>query len=195
MQTTSHRTTVTRLVAMGAAALLLAGCASGSSTPAEPATSPEPSPTTSADGASASVGDLDLTGFWVKESSLDLAAGFGTITNTGDQDDALVSFTAAGIPTTEIHTTTDGVMSQVPELAVPAGGSAVLAPMGDHLMLIGITEPLTPGMTVPLDLTFASGATVTVDAPVRAFTGDTGHADGDMGGHSHSDGDSHGGDS
>jgi copper(I)-binding protein len=180
-----HRTPIRTFLASAAVAALLAGCASSpGGTTSSPAPEASPSaPGMAADGAAATVGELELAGFWVKQSSLDLSAGFGTITNSGSTDDALVSFSAPGVPTTEIHTTQDGVMQQIPQLPVPAGGTAVMAPMGDHLMLIGLTSPLEPGTTVPLTLTFASGSTVTLEAPVKAFTGGTGHGDGDDHGH------------
>lgn len=191
------RTTILRapggraLLAAGAAALLLAGCASGTGSATTPSPTVDGSAPAMADGASATVGDLDLTGFWVKESSLDLSAGFGTITNSGGTADALVAVSTPAAPMSQIHVTTDGVMAEVTELAVPSGGTLTLAPMGNHLMFMGLTEPLVPGGTVPVTLTFASGSTVTLEAPIKAFSGDTGHADGAMDDHGSDGGDDH----
>ncbi|MEG8019573.1 copper chaperone PCu(A)C [Sphingomonas sp. LR55] len=42
-------------------------------------------------------------------------------------------------------------------LAVPAGGTATLAPSGNHIMLIGLKSPLKAGERVPATLRFARG--------------------------------------
>jgi copper(I)-binding protein len=165
-------------VALTAAlSLSLAACGSDDSD----ATEPSPSPTmsgamaTTPDGASATVGDFALTGFWVKESSLDLSAGFGTITNNGTEADALVGASAPGVPMIEMHETVDGVMQQVESFPIPAGGSLTLAPGGNHLMFMGLTEPLAVGETIDITLSFESGQTAMITAPIEPFSGDDGH--------------------
>lgn len=57
-------------------------------------------------------------------------------------------------------------MKQISEIRIPAGGRAVLAPKGYHLMLIDLLRPLQEGETIPLVLNFAGGTTVNVDAVV-----------------------------
>lgn len=51
-------------------------------------------------------------------------------------------------------------------LPLPAGEAVALAPGGNHIMLMGVTEPLKTGDTVPLTLTFANAAPVEVTATV-----------------------------
>ncbi len=51
-------------------------------------------------------------------------------------------------------------------LPLPAGQAVSLAPGGNHIMLMGVTEPLKAGDTVPLTLTFATSAPVEVTATV-----------------------------
>jgi copper(I)-binding protein len=51
-------------------------------------------------------------------------------------------------------------------LPLPAGQPVSLAPNGNHIMLMGVTEPLKVGDTVPLTLTFANAAPVEVVAAV-----------------------------
>lgn len=163
-----------------AAALGLTLAACGDDTPEAASPSAEESGAMAMpEGASATSGDLALAGFWVRESSLDLAAGFGTITNNAAEDDALVAATASGVPTVELHQTMDGVMQQVDAFPVEAGGSVTLEPGGNHLMFLGLTEPLVAGQSVDLTLSFASGETVEITAPVRPFSMD-GHMDGGM---------------
>ncbi len=179
MHTTMH-TTMRRLmpaVALTTAlSLSLAACGSDDSDVAA-----DPSPTaagamaTLPEGASASVGDFSLTGFWVKESSLDLSAGFGTIANDSAEDDALVGASAPGVPMIEMHETVEGVMQQVESFPIAAGGSLTLAPGGNHLMLMGLTERLAVGETLDITLSFASGQTATITAPVEPFSTSDGH--------------------
>lgn len=51
-------------------------------------------------------------------------------------------------------------------LPLPAGQAVSLAPGGNHIMLMGVTDPLRAGDTVPLTLTFATAAPVEVTATV-----------------------------
>jgi len=96
---------------------------------------------------------------------------FMVIENRGEADVKLVKADNPVSKATELHTHIDdnGVkkMRQVPFIAVPAGGQAVLAPGGLHVMLIGLERPLRDGETIPLTLTFDDGTVLTVEAPVR----------------------------
>lgn len=51
-------------------------------------------------------------------------------------------------------------------LPLPAGEAVALAPGGNHIMLMGVREPLRAGDTVPLTLTFATAGPVEVTATV-----------------------------
>lgn len=51
-------------------------------------------------------------------------------------------------------------------LPLPAGQAVPLAPGGNHLMLLGVQEPLVAGDTVTLTLTFATSAPIEVTATV-----------------------------
>jgi len=169
MQQRSPRLAAVGLAVALAAVAPLTACASDDTTrTAEPsmASSASSMPT----GASATVGDFELAGFWVKESSLDLSAGFGTIANTGASDDTLVGAEAPDVPMIELHQTVDGVMQQVEGFAVPAGSSLELAPGGNHLMFMGLTEPLVVGEDIEVTLRFESGATASITAPIEPFT-------------------------
>jgi copper(I)-binding protein len=139
-------------------------------------------------GGEATVGDISVTGAWVREPAEGQtnSAAYASVTNNGDADVTLV---AASVPfgaAVEIHETTtaaDGTMQmrEVPEgFVVPAGGSFTLEPGGPHIMLIDI-DPADITGTVELTLIFDDGTEVTVGAPVKALdtSGDTSS---DMGG-------------
>ncbi|SFD20568.1 copper chaperone PCu(A)C [Streptomyces aidingensis] len=114
----------------------------------------------------------------------DLAAGFLTVRNTGDADDALVSATTPAAASVELHRTVDNAMRQVDSLPVPAGGTLELRRGGDHLMLVDLSTTLTEGDTVTLELRFRTSDPLTVEVPVESATHtgqdtgqDTGHGD------------------
>jgi len=97
---------------------------------------------------------------------------FLTIRNAGTQADRLLSAATPLARTVEIHETIrDGDVSRmrpVQALDVPAGGSVALRPGGAHVMLVGLTEALRPGATLPLTLTFERAGRVEVQVAVQA---------------------------
>jgi copper(I)-binding protein len=56
-------------------------------------------------------------------------------------------------------------------LVVAAGSSATLEPGGDHIMLMGVHDPLQPGDDVSLTLEFSDGSTLDVTATAKEFSG------------------------
>jgi copper(I)-binding protein len=97
---------------------------------------------------------------------------FLTLRNTGSQLDRLVSASTPLARSTEVHETVrDGEvmrMRPVAGLEVPPGGSITLRPGGAHLMMMGLTEALRPGTTLPLTLTFEHAGKVELQVPVQA---------------------------
>lgn len=81
------------------------------------------------------------------------AAAHLTLNNSGTQDDALVRVESNAYGTIELHTMTmnDNIMKmrRVDEFIIAAGGSHILKPHGDHLMLF---EPRD--ITAPVEFTF-----------------------------------------
>jgi len=100
-------------------------------------------------------------------------AALMTTENTTDNTERLIAASADITGTVEIHETTmeNDVMQMRPVegIEIPANGSVELRTGGLHLMLLGLQEPLTEGQTVNLTLTFESGATLAVEAPVRGM--------------------------
>jgi len=114
------------------------------------------------DGAS-----VAITGAWTRAtvSAMSVGGGYMTITNRGSAPDRLVSLSTPAAERVEVHRTTieDGTarMRQLTEgLVIPAGGTVELAPGGLHLMLVGLKQPLQPGQSIPLTLTFERAGTV-----------------------------------
>ena len=102
-------------------------------------------------------------------------AAYMILTNTGTTP---LKLTGGSTPIASmVHTmvttrkTEDGKeafgMQIVDGIEIPSGGQAVLAPQGDHLMLMGMTRHPKPGETVRLTLRFDPGAQeITLDLPV-----------------------------
>jgi len=89
------------------------------------------------------------------------SAVFMVIENTGPTPVAVVAAESPAAATVELHThrMADGMMQmrRIERIELPAGESVALAPGGLHVMLIGLTETLAPGMEVPLTLVFDDG--------------------------------------
>jgi len=143
-------------------------------------------------GGEATVGDIAVTGVWMREPAegQTRSAAYGTITNNGDSDVTLVSASVPFDATVEIHETIMGddgsmQMQEVPEgFVVPAGGSFTLEPGGPHIMLIDI-DPADITGTIDVTMVFDDGTEVTVGAPVRPLVMDMDDMDdmsGDMSG-------------
>lgn len=72
----------------------------------------------------------------------------------------------------ELHThIMDGdkmMMRQVEGYDIPEQGSITLSPMGDHIMLMDLLEPLEQGSHITLTLGFEDGSMTQIDVPVIA---------------------------
>lgn len=141
----------------------------------------------SSDPAS-STGALTVTDPWAKAADSGMTAAFGTLVNDTDAD-ITVTAASSDVSRMELHemaVNDAGEMVMRPKeggIVVPANGSTVLAPGGDHIMFMDLTSPLEPGAEVAVTLTTSDGATVTFDAAVRTFTGaDENYEGGDMSG-------------
>ncbi|MBD8548581.1 copper chaperone PCu(A)C [Sphingomonas sp. CFBP 8760] len=118
-------------------------------------------------------GSITAAGAWSRATSsrASIGAGYVTVRNTGAQADRLVSATSPRAAKVEIHTMSldDGIMRMRPlpnGLEVPAGGEALLAPGGNHIMLIGLKSPLKAGERVPATLRFARAGDVRIQFKV-----------------------------
>lgn len=93
------------------------------------------------------------------------------ITLTASRDDRLVGVASPMAAEGQIHEMKiqDGVMSMAElkdGLALPAGEAVTLKPGGNHIMLMGLTQPLKVGDTVPLTLDFEHAGSIGVRARV-----------------------------
>jgi copper(I)-binding protein len=129
-----------------------------------------------ADKADNAATSITVSDQWVKASPEGMTAMFGTLKNSGGQEATLVSASSPAAGKVELHEVVNsgGTSSMRPKeggFAIPAGGTAVLAPGGDHIMLMDLKEPLKPGADVEVTLTFKDGSSLPVTAEVRDFSG------------------------
>lgn len=125
-------------------------------------------------GDAGAMGGHDMGATGDEESTGRVTGAFMVIENAGETPDRLVSVAVSPdiAGAVEIHETTvdeNDVMQMRPveAIEVPARGSVELKPGGYHIMLLDVQRDLNPGDTVTLTLSFASGASLDVDATVR----------------------------
>jgi periplasmic copper chaperone A len=74
---------------------------------------------------------------------------------------------AVQVHSTEVDDAGTATMTEQAALPVPAGGEIELDPLGDHLMLVDLVDPLTTGETFDVTLHFATAGDVPAEVEVR----------------------------
>jgi periplasmic copper chaperone A len=115
-----------------------------------------------------------VDGAWARTSPMESTVGAAYMSITASADDALVgaSVDMSVAMMTQVHETTtaaDGSMGMQEIASIPmvAGTPLVLEPGGYHVMIMELVAPLEVGSSFNVTLTFASGATTTVEVPVQ----------------------------
>lgn len=165
---------------IAALALLAASALTGCSTAAE-----AESPASSAPAADA----VTITDAWVKSADSGMSAAFGVLENTGDEDVVVTAATTTASEMLELHETVENeagemIMREIDGgFTIPAGGELDLEPGGNHLMLMGLTDPIAAGDEVVFTLTFADDSALEFTAPAKDYSGanETYEGDGDDG--------------
>ena len=121
------------------------------------------------------VGNLVITGVWSRQSptAADVAAGFLTIANQGQEDDRLIKAETTISTMTQIHDMKmEGdvmKMFERPEgIVIPAGSTVELKPKSLHLMFMGLAKPPVEGEHFTATLTFEKAGSVEVTFDVKA---------------------------
>ena len=124
------------------------------------------------------VGDLEIIhpNILAPSASAKSAAGYMGISNDGKTDDRLIGVEVPSVKQSELHTTVhsaDGVarMMHVESIDIPAGETVLLERGGMHIMLMGLTEPMTEGQMVPATLIFEQAGRVEVEFSVDPSDG------------------------
>jgi copper(I)-binding protein len=127
-------------------------------------------------GAACGSGDDELAAHdvWARATPAGVSVGAVYLRVTSPDDDELLGATVdpAIAESVELHSTEvdAGGTATMPEqqsLAVPAGGELVLEPLGSHLMLVGLADPLTTGERFDITLELANAGALTAEVAVR----------------------------
>ncbi|MCP5019185.1 MAG: copper chaperone PCu(A)C [Ketobacter sp.] len=114
-------------------------------------------------------------------------AGYFMLHNNTDQDRVLVGVSSGVAEVVEMHTVieADGAstMQQLKQLVVPQQDCVVFEPGGNHIMFIGLKQPLNTGDKVTVTLTFQGGETL--DVALLVQKGPQGQQDMGHGHHHH----------
>lgn len=155
------------LSVLAAASLALTGCGQSGASSA-----PSPSASASQSTSALTVGDP-----WVKAAESGMSAAFGTIRNTTDKEVTIVGASTAASRMVELHETAmgaNGTMQMQPKkggFVIPAKGELKLEPGANHIMLMGLTQPVKAGDEITFDLKLSDGSTLSFTAQGKDFTG------------------------
>ena len=116
-------------------------------------------------------------------------AAYAIIHNHGSQDDRLIAASVSFAKKTEIHEMMlDGDVMKMRELEggllIPAGKTVTLASGAEHIMLMGLSQPITKDSSYEIIFEFESAGTMTVPAGTISLSGGHSHS------HSHSESES-----
>lgn len=126
-----------------------------------------------AGGALAQTSHIEIGSAWARATPGGATSGVVYLTIRSPSVDRLVSAASPVAGKAELHSMAMAgmVMKMRPlaGLAIPAGRPVTLEPGGNHIMLLGLKQPLRAGQSFPLTLTFAKAGprvvTVAVEKP------------------------------
>ncbi len=125
-----------------------------------------------------STAELKIDHPWSRELPPNAAAGgaYFVVHNHGKTADRLIGVQTPQAAKAEMHTMVQlgevMKMQQLDSVGIPAGGEAVFAPGGNHVMLFGLKKPLVAGERFPMTLQFEHAGKVEVEVQVEAGTAD-----------------------
>ena len=126
-----------------------------------------------ATAALAQTNQLEVTSAWARATPAKAENGVAYLTIRSPTPDRLVSVSSPVAKKAELHTMSiEGTVMKMRPLAgldIAAGQPVTLKPGGEHIMLLGLSEPLREGQSFPLTLTFEKAGmrevTVAVEKP------------------------------
>ena len=111
-----------------------------------------------ATAALAQTNQLEVTSAWARATPAKAENGVAYLTIRSSTPDRLVSVSSPVAKKAELHTMSmEGMVMKMRPLAgldIAAGQPVTLKPGGEHIMLLGLSEPLREGQSFPLTLTF-----------------------------------------
>jgi periplasmic copper chaperone A len=124
-----------------------------------------------ASAALAQQNQLEVNKAWARATAGKADTGVAYLTIQSPATDRLVSASTPVAKTAELHTMSmQGMVMKMRPLSgldIPAGQPVTLKPGGDHIMLMGLNQPLRAGQTFPLTLDFEKAGPRTVIVTVE----------------------------
>lgn len=125
-------------------------------------------------GTVASAQDVMVSDAYARSSTKHAKSGaaFLMIMNHGDVDDRLLEIRTPFAAKVQLHVNIEDdtgmmTMRHVEEgFALPAGGMIHMARGGEHVMLMGVSEPFEQGRMIPMTLVFEKAGEIEVEVPV-----------------------------
>jgi periplasmic copper chaperone A len=129
-----------------------------------------------ASAAMAQTNQLEVNNAWARATPGKAENGAAYVTIASPTSDRLVSVSTPVAKKAELHTMEmKGMVMEMRPVAgvdIPADQPVSLKPGGEHIMLLGLNQPLREGQTFPLTLDFEKAGqrsvTVTVEKPGAA---------------------------
>jgi copper(I)-binding protein len=127
--------------------------------------------------AMAQPAQLEVNNAWARATAGKADTGVAYVAIQSPTADRLVSLSTPVAKKAELHTMSmQGMVMKMRPLSgldIPAGQPVTLKPGGEHIMLMGLSQPLRAGQTFPLTLDFekAGSRTVTVTVEKAGATG------------------------
>jgi periplasmic copper chaperone A len=121
-----------------------------------------------------------ISGAWARATAPGLEVGAAyMVIEGGSAADRVVHASSPRAAMVQLHSVEEregvAAMREVEAIEVPAGQRIELAPMGLHLMLMGLDGPLVAGQSFPITLRFATAGERTVTVLVKPATADAAH--------------------
>jgi copper(I)-binding protein len=111
-----------------------------------------------ASGALAQTGQLEVNDAWARATPGKAETGAAYLTILSPTADRLVAVSSPVAKKAELHTMSmAGMVMQMRPVAgidIPASQPVTLKPGGEHIMLLGLNEPLHTGQSFPMTLDF-----------------------------------------
>jgi copper(I)-binding protein len=106
-----------------------------------------------------------------------MTAAFGTFSTTGSTPVTVLSAQTSASSRTELHEVVvgdDGAMTMRPKgdgFVIEPGTPHVLAPGGDHIMIMDLATPIRPGDQIDVTLSLSDGSTTRFSALAKETSG------------------------
>jgi len=129
----------------------------------------------------ANAANLVIENAWVRlpPPVVKSTAAYVVMRNTGTESVKIIALSCDVAASASLHTMhmngTRMVMSQIPEMEIPAHDVVQFTPGGSHVMLMGLKHPLQEGQMVKIVFHLSNGKTLTISAPVRDMRASHGH--------------------